>query len=175
MVAGDPAPKHARLRLARFGAASQLRPSAGNPARLAVGGGDHPFDRSSGLRFRRLLGNTRAHRGVVGVYQYNHISVPRHRRPQPKGVQKSVRKSRSNLEPVSQRATVGTLLTVRPASDFAVCSVTPVRTFGWSVCINTVKFQYPNIASGSQTGLRRGGAAGPQIPRRATWGCLGAF
>jgi hypothetical protein len=82
-------------------------------------------------------------------------------------------KSRSNLEPVSQRATLGTLLTVRPASDFAVCSVTPVRTFGWSVRINTVKLQYPKIAAGSQNGLRRGGrrARGSLArPRGGVWG-----
>ena len=84
-----------------------------------------------------------------------------------------VQESRSNLEPVSQRATLGTLLTVRPASDFAVCSVTPVRTFGWSVCIITVKFQYPNIASGSQTGLRRGGGGGPADPSPGHVGVFG--
>ena len=71
-------------------------------------GGDCPFDRSSGLRFRRLLGNTRTYLWVVGVYQYSHIAAPQCRLGQPKGAPK-------------------------------------------------------------------GGPAGPQIPGRATWGCLGAF
>ena len=75
---------------------------------LATGDIRHPFDRSSGLRFRSLLGNTRTHVRVVGVCQHSHISVPQMRTPQPK------------------RA-------------------------------------------------RNRGPAGPRVPRRATWGCLGAF
>ena len=71
--------------------------------------------------------------------------------------------SRSISEPVSRRATLATLLTVRPASDFADCSATPVRTFGWSVCINTVTLQHPNVASGSQK-RPKGGAGGPADP-----------
>ena len=75
---------------------------------LATGDIRHPFDRSSGLRFRSLLGNTRTYVWVVGVYQYSQISVPQYRLGQPK------------------RA-------------------------------------------------RKGGPAGPRVPRRATWGCLGAL
>ena len=55
---------------------------------LATGDIRHPFDRSSGLRFRSLLGNTRTYVWVVGVYQYSQISVPQYRLGQPNGAPK---------------------------------------------------------------------------------------
>ena len=62
----------------------------------------------------------------------------------------SVRKSRLVLHPVPRRAMASAILTARPASNSADCSATPVRTTGWSMCINAITFQYGDVAPRTQ-------------------------